>query len=433
MTQIGSSTPTYDLNGNVTNDFLHTYAWDANGRPVTADGVGLTYDALGRMVEQNRSGVYTEIVYGPGGGKLALMSGQTLQKAFVALAGGSSAVYNSSGLAYYRHSDWLGSSRFASTPSRTIYSDGAYAPFGEPYAQSGTTDLSFTGMNQDTVTNLYDFPAREYGIQGRWPSPDPAGLGAASLANPQSLNRYAYAANSPASLTDPTGLCPGWGPFDNNKGHVICTEATGLGSDFFGGYLSWSGVNVPWSTGVPDPITGLYYYGGPGPGSSLVADPSSSDSGGNGSTQNGDQSGPGVCISYNLSNDSVSECGADDLKALLEAEDWLKLNFAVPAVIALTGVELADLLGPATAEFAGEACASDPLACAVAAIFVVPTIIAVEGVIGYTLGDYMQGWPYGVGSSPDPVYADPGMGADGDSGTAAAARRGGRLVPKRRY
>jgi YD repeat-containing protein len=54
MTQIGSSNPTYDANGNVTNDTIHTYAWDAAGRPVTIDTVGLTYDALGRMVEQNR-------------------------------------------------------------------------------------------------------------------------------------------------------------------------------------------------------------------------------------------------------------------------------------------------------------------------------------------------------------------------------------------
>ena len=206
MTMIGGSVPTYDANGNVTNDFLHTYAWDANGRPVTVDGVGLTYDALGRMVEQNRSGAYTEIVYGPGGGKLALMSGQTLQKAFVPLTGGSTAVYNSSGLAYYRHSDWLRSSRFASTPTRTMYSDGAYAPFGEAYAQSGTTDLSFTGMNQDTVPNLYDFAAREYGIQGRWPSPDPSGLSSVYPKDPQTWNRYAYVRNSPLHLNDPQGL-----------------------------------------------------------------------------------------------------------------------------------------------------------------------------------------------------------------------------------
>jgi RHS repeat-associated protein len=256
MTQIGSSTPTYDANGNVTNDFLHTYAWDAYGRPVTVDGVGLTYDAMGRMVEQNRSGVYTEIVYGPGGHRLALMSGQTLQKAFIPLTGGAVAVYNSSGLAYYRHSDWLGSSRFASTSSRTMYSDGAYAPFGEAYAQSGTTDVSFTGMHQDTVTNLYDFPAREYGIQGRWPSPDPAGLAAASLANPQSLNRYAYVNNSPASLTDPTGLCPYWGAFVPG-GKVICTSAHGKDSNFFGSQV-WSGTNGPFSSPFADPNNPIY-------------------------------------------------------------------------------------------------------------------------------------------------------------------------------
>jgi RHS repeat-associated protein len=210
MTAIGGSTPTYDPNGNVTNDFLHTYAWDSNGRPVTTDGVTLTYDALGRMVEQNRSGVYTEIVYGPGGGKLALMTAQTLQKAFVPLTGGSVAVYNSSGLAYYRHSDWLGSSRLASTPTRTMFFDGAYAPFGEPYAESGTAAPSFTGMNQDTAANLYDFPAREYGIQGRWPSPDPGGIFSASSNDPQTWNRYAYVRNSPLFGVDPQGLKPAW-------------------------------------------------------------------------------------------------------------------------------------------------------------------------------------------------------------------------------
>jgi RHS repeat-associated protein len=206
MTQIGSSTPTYDANGNVTNDFLHTYTWDAAGRPVAIDTVTVTYDALGRMVEQDKSGVYTEIAYAPSGGKLALMTGQTLQKAFVSLTGGSMAVYTSSGLAYYRHSDWVGSSRFASTPTRAMYSDGAYGPFGEGYAQSGTTDLSFTGMNQDTVSNLYDFPAREYGTQGRWPSPGPSGSSSVSPNDPQTWNRYAYVTNSPMSYVDATGM-----------------------------------------------------------------------------------------------------------------------------------------------------------------------------------------------------------------------------------
>src|SRR5712671_798499 len=47
-------------------------------------------------------------------------------------------LYSATALLYYGHPDHLGSTRFASTPSRTMYFDGAYAPFGEPYAQSRT-------------------------------------------------------------------------------------------------------------------------------------------------------------------------------------------------------------------------------------------------------------------------------------------------------
>ncbi len=105
------------------------------------------------------------------------MNGQTLQKAFCPLPGGGTAVYTSSGLAYYRHADWLGSSRFASAPSRTKYFDVAYAPYGEDYADSGTTDLNFTGQNQDELSAMYDFLYRNYiPISGRWFSPETFGL-----------------------------------------------------------------------------------------------------------------------------------------------------------------------------------------------------------------------------------------------------------------
>jgi RHS repeat-associated protein len=208
MTNIAGFTPTYDANGNVTNDSNHTYSWDAYGNAITLDGVGLTYDASDRMVEQNRSGAYTQFVYAPTGFKMQILNGQTVAKNFVPLAGGATAVFTSSGLTDVRHADWLGSSRFASTPSRTMYFDTAYAPFGEPYAQSGTTDLSFTGQNSDTTSGIYDFLYRPYSIQGRWPTPDPAGLAAVDPTNPQSWNRYAYVLNGPINLADPSGLYP---------------------------------------------------------------------------------------------------------------------------------------------------------------------------------------------------------------------------------
>jgi hypothetical protein len=71
------------------------------------------------------------------------MNGSSLVKAFVPLPGGAQAVYNSSGLQYYRHPDWLGSSRMATTPTRTSYYDVAYAPYGEPYLATGGTQGSF--------------------------------------------------------------------------------------------------------------------------------------------------------------------------------------------------------------------------------------------------------------------------------------------------
>ena len=207
ITAVGSFTPSYDANGDVTNDNSHTYTWNVDGRPLTIDSVSLTYDAFGRMVEQNRSGVFSQFVYAPTGAKIEIMNGQSVTKTMVPLPGGASIENSSAGLLYH-HPDYLGSTRFRSTSSRTMYSDDAYAPFGEPYARAGTTNLTFTRMNQDTVGGLYDFPAREYSIQGRWPSPDPAGSAAVDPSNPQSWNRYAYVLNNPLTLVDPLGLDP---------------------------------------------------------------------------------------------------------------------------------------------------------------------------------------------------------------------------------
>jgi RHS repeat-associated protein len=215
MTSIGSFTPSYeyDSNGNLRGDGpYNTYSWDGEGNLATLNGNAETYDALDRRVEQYNGSAYTEIVYGPAGNKLALMNGQTATKVFAPLSGGATAVYNSSGLQYYRHPDWLGSSRIASTPGRTVYYDGAYAPYGENYAETGTTDRNFTGQNQDLTPGssgiLYDFLYREqHSTEGRWISPDPAGIRAVDPTSPQSWNRYAYVLGNPLANTDPLGLC----------------------------------------------------------------------------------------------------------------------------------------------------------------------------------------------------------------------------------
>jgi RHS repeat-associated protein len=268
MTSIGGSSPSYDADGNVTNDFLHSYAWNGYGRPTTIDGVGVTYDARDRVVEQNRSGAYTQFLYSPTGFKMINLNGQSAVDDFVPLAGGAVAVYSPGGI-YLRHADWLGSSRFSSwLSSRTMYYDGAYGPFGEPYAQTGTTDVNFTGMNQDTVANLYDFPAREYGTQGRWPSPDPGGLAAVDPTNPQSWNRYAYVKNNPLIYIDPSGkFLVFYGGDDDNGGGG--DPFSGDPCFFYGLFCGGSGL----------PPTGPCYYalqnpcGGGGGGRSPINAP----------------------------------------------------------------------------------------------------------------------------------------------------------------
>ena len=105
-----------------------------------------------------------QIVYDSSGNKFAYMNGQTVQKYVVPLAAGVQAVYNSSGLQYYRHADWLGTSRLQIDTSGNLYGGRAYAPFGETYAEAGAADRSFTGQTQDVISGsqgIYDFLFRQ--------------------------------------------------------------------------------------------------------------------------------------------------------------------------------------------------------------------------------------------------------------------------------
>ena len=206
-----ASTSTYDSAGNTLNDGSNSYTYDSEGRPVMVGSTQIVYDVFNRAVEMNNGSSHKQIVYDASGAKLAYMSGQTLQKYMLPLAGGVQAVFNSSGLSYYRHADWLGSSRLALNTSGNMVSAGSYAPFGETYLETGTADRSYTGQTQDVIagaTGVYDFLFRQQASsQGRWLVPDPAGLAAVDITNPQTWNRYAYVGNNPTGAIDPVGLC----------------------------------------------------------------------------------------------------------------------------------------------------------------------------------------------------------------------------------
>jgi RHS repeat-associated protein len=208
VTMIGTTfVPTYDANGNVTNDGFHTYAWDAEGHMVGLDTGTSAYDALGELIEGNASGFVWQYYNDPSGNRLGLVFPQSAGGVNLKLPAGAVAVYSSGTLQNYWHPDWLGSSRLGSTPSRTLFSDVAFAPYGEPYAGAGSTYKSFSGYSRNQAVDMYDTLFREYhATQGRWITPDPAGMAAVDMTNPQSWNRYVYVLNNPLRAIDPTGL-----------------------------------------------------------------------------------------------------------------------------------------------------------------------------------------------------------------------------------
>lgn len=246
----------YDSNGDLTLDNLgNAFTWNTYGGLLTATPSGgttstATYDAFGRMVELAVGSTYYQSVYAPGfKDPVASTTGMSLNYATLPLPGGAQAVYGPSGLTSYIHGDWISSGRLSSDPNQNVLDNGAYAPFGESYANgpSSTGNVNFSGEYQNTVAGVYDFLMRRYSpSQGRWLSPDPAGLAAVDPTNPQSWNRYAYVVNNPLALVDPFGLqhCVDWsgcamGNLDSD------------GSDPAGEFQYFDTVASPW---------GIYSY-----------------------------------------------------------------------------------------------------------------------------------------------------------------------------
>jgi len=307
-------TPTYDANGNQTSAIPATLTWNALNQPITVNSTTATYDALGRMVEKGVGTTYTQFVYNPDGTSLAVYSGG-LTKGTISLPGGSTAVYNSSGLNFIRHKDWLGSSRLATTWAHAVYAKEAYAPFGETYNELTTNkDPSFTGQDQNVVTGslgngVYDYLFRKYDPSaGRWLSPDPYGWGAVSPADPQSLNRYAYVENQPLNSIDPAGL-------------MLCI-ANKVSSD---------GVLYGYDSGDAPCGDGFWAYQAPTETVTV-----------NGNSDSCSDSNQASCAPINYNQQiSAALSGFNQFKPMMEAqegaESWVTRRIIIPSAMVITG------------------------------------------------------------------------------------------------
>ena len=171
-----------------------------------------TYDALGQRVEGDVAGNPENFyLYDPAGNLLnaPFTDGWGGDELTELVAGRVLASYvNGRSDTYFKHPNALGSWGLATAHDGSVPQDQLYYPWGQTWTSGHYLfEPNYAAMTwYNAESDLFLTPARSYGSRlGRWMSPDPLG---GDVTNPQSLNRYAYVLNNPASMVDPSGLDP---------------------------------------------------------------------------------------------------------------------------------------------------------------------------------------------------------------------------------
>jgi RHS repeat-associated protein len=207
----------YDLNGNLTEDGTFTYTYNARNQLTTAKQGSTTlgsfiYDGLGRRVQKSISGTITNFVYD--GWNVAQEKDSKNKITFNEQEGLSLDQMFSrtpaSGSPSYLLSDALGSTVGLADTSGVVGTTYTYEPFGKTTmtGTSSTNPFGFTGRENDSTgsLSLYNYRARSYSpTLQRFLTEDPLGFAGGDW------NSYAYGANGPTYVTDPSGL---FFPFD---------------------------------------------------------------------------------------------------------------------------------------------------------------------------------------------------------------------------
>ena len=110
------------------------------------------------------------------------------------------------GATKYYHQDHL-SNRLVTDSSGNVIAQLGHFPFGESWYKTSNDKFLFTTYERDSESGN-DYAMARYNVSrlARFSSPDPfPGV----LSDPQSFNRYAYAYNDPANMSDPSGLRAG--------------------------------------------------------------------------------------------------------------------------------------------------------------------------------------------------------------------------------
>jgi RHS repeat-associated protein len=191
------TTITPDANGNVLNDGVAAYTWNARNQLISRGSTNFQYDSYGRRT-LNAAG--NNLLY-EGWNAAQELSGTT-PTANRSL-GGIDEFFTRTDTtgAYSPITDALGSSLALTNSSGNITTQYGYDPFGNASSNGGTSTnvFQYTGRENDG-NGLYFYRARYYSPTfGRFISEDPIGFG-------DGPNVYSYVHNSPLNLRDPFGL-----------------------------------------------------------------------------------------------------------------------------------------------------------------------------------------------------------------------------------
>jgi RHS repeat-associated protein len=159
------------------------------------------------------------------------------------------------------HRNQLGSTSMLTGPAGQEESDFVFFPYGDLWKAGPAYEYHFAGFDFHGGWGWYGTNARPYHWDlGSWLSPDPTG---GDVTNPQSLNRYAYVLNNPATLNDPSGLQPPQGLLWQQRRRTCAMDPICMymwGQDpFFGldalitgeGYSGGENGDIPdWNPGI---------------------------------------------------------------------------------------------------------------------------------------------------------------------------------------